>query len=255
MQSQRIFWLTTMAVTCLGFTVTYWYNQHSTPTELPAEKTKTTSHATTSQEQKIKSEIAMPNSSKSTTSLPTINPELQARIDTINNRRPNFSYSAAEIAAAVERKTSWSSAETAPKDLPLTQEELADGREFIQLDSLKMETLIPGDTINVQVAENAKDYEVIIDKVEKHDYNSISWYGYINGEDGQKYSVSFTRGETLTVGGLDTPDGHYVLQAHGKSGWIASSQLLFKVDPNVQDAIHPADIDPNYAPNREPHTH
>ena len=48
------------------------------------------------------------------------------------------------------------------------------------------------------------------------------------------------------VGGLDTPDGHFVIQAHGNKGWIASSQLLFKADTSVSDAIHPADVDPNY---------
>ncbi len=116
---------------------------------------------------------------------------------------------------------------------------------------------IGANKINVQVDNNAKDYEVTIDRIEKHDYNSISWHGHIQGDDGQKYSVSFTRGEQLTVGGLDTPDGHYVLQGHGNKGWVASSQLLFKADTSVSDAIHPADVDPNYAKNQEaqPHNH
>ena len=255
MHSQRRFWLTTLAISGLGVIATYCYNQNTAPNVLPAEITKTTSHTTKTQEQKINKEISMLTDNNETTSSSPISAELQLRIDAINNRRPNHSYSATDIAAAVTRKTSWSPAEATPTNLPLTPEELQDGRQFIQLDSLKMETLMPGDAINVRVAENAQDYEVTIEKVEKHDYNSISWYGYIQGDDGQKYSVSFTRGETLTIGGLDTPDGHYVLQAHGNDGWIASSQLLFKVDPQVQDAIHPADVDPNYAHTRELHTH
>ena len=151
-----------------------------------------------------------------------------------------------EVAAAVARTTTWTATDTIHRELPLAEEEFTDGRQFLDLDSLKIETLMPGDQINVRVDEQAKDYKVTIDRIEKHDYNSISWYGHITGDDGHKYQVSVTRGEHLTVGGLDTPDGHFVIQAHGNKGWIASSQLLFKADTSVSDAIHPADVDPNY---------
>jgi hypothetical protein len=107
--------------------------------------------------------------------------------------------------------------------------------------------------VKVTIDETGEDYNVTVDRVEKHDYNSISWYGHIEGADGQTYSVSFTRGETLTVGGLDTPEGHYVLQAHGNNGWIASSALLFKIDPNVDDAIYPHDVEQQV--NHSDHDH
>ena len=171
----------------------------------------------------------------------------------IQQRRPNLQFSNREVIAAVNRTSSWTPTEDVPRELPLQPEEFTDGRQFIELDSLKIETLMPGDQINVRVAENTKEYKVTIDQVEKHDYNSISWYGHIQGDDGQEYSVSFTRGEQLTVGGLDTPEGHYVIQAHGNKGWVASSQLLFKVDTSVSDAVHPADVDPNYASGQSTH--
>ncbi len=259
MQNQRVFWLTTLAITGLGVGAAYWYNQPQAVTPSALATNETTRLSTTDLDNKNNKEVAMPTSNAtSNTAKPsatTIDAELQTRIDAIKNRRPNLQYSPEQIAAATTRSNSWSPSEKVPTDLPLQPEELTDGRQFIQLDTLKMETLMPGDAINVRVAENARDYQVVIDKVEKHDYNSISWYGHIMGDDGQKYSVSFTRGETLTVGGLDTPDGHYVLQAHGNNGWIASSQLLFKVDPHVSDAIHPADVDPSYAHTREKHSH
>lgn len=193
------------------------------------------------------------SSSLSSNEKQTITPELQERITAMQQRRPDWQFSNTEVAAAVKRTTSWSPSEEIPRELPLKPEEFTDGRQFIELDSLKIETLMPGDNINVRVDNSAKNYQVIIDRVEKHDYNSISWHGHIQGDDGQKYSVSFTRGEHLTVGGLDTPDGHYVLQGHGDKGWIASSQLLFKADTSVSDAINPADVDPNYSPNQDPH--
>ncbi|HEY8941376.1 MAG TPA: hypothetical protein VIM59_14345 [Cellvibrio sp.] len=263
MQTQSSFWLKTLTAAALAFGVIYFYGSERETVVTPPSSTATSAANTTTKPLAANNNIEqdIPVTSGNTTSNASsslsamVGPELQARMDSIKQRRPGLDYSPEEVAAAVARDTSWSPAEKTPADLPLKPEELTDGRQFIHLDTVKIETLMPGDTINVRVAENAKDYEVIIDNVEKHDYNSISWYGHIQGEDGQKYSVSFTRGETLTVGGLDTPDGHYVLQAHGNNGWVASSQLLFKADPKVSDAIHPADVDPNYAHTRDSHQH
>ena len=160
----------------------------------------------------------------------------------MQERRPERNFDVAEVAAALKRETAWSPAEDVPSHLPLEPEELTDGRQFIQLDSMKIETLAPGDAVKVLIEETGQEYVVTMDNVEKHDYDSISWHGHIDGSDGQTYSVSFTRGKELTVGGLDTPEGHYVLQAHGNDGWLASSALLFKIaEPNESDAIDPRD--------------
>lgn len=263
MQTQSSFWLKTLTAAGLAFGIIYFYSYDPETVATQPSATETTAANTTTKPLTANNNIEqdIPVTSGNTTSNTSSSlsamtgSELQARMDSIKQRRPGLDYTPEEVAAAVARDTSWNPTENTPADLPLKPEELTDGRQFIQLDTVKIETLMPGDAINVRVAENAKDYAVVIDKVEKHDYNSISWYGHIQGEDGQKYSVSFTRGETLTVGGLDTPDGHYVLQAHGNNGWIASSQLLFKADPNVSDAIHPADVDPDYAHTRDSHQH
>jgi hypothetical protein len=175
------------------------------------------------------------------------------RLAAMQQRRPNQQFDPAAVEAAMQRQAAWAPAEEVPEDLPLQPEEFTDGRQFIELDSLKIETLMPGDAVKVTIDETGEDYNVTVDRVEKHDYNSISWYGHIEGADGQTYSVSFTRGETLTVGGLDTPEGHYVLQAHGNNGWIASSALLFKIDPNVDDAIYPHDVEQQV--NHSDHDH
>ena len=255
MQIQRHFWLKTVIAGGIVLCTVYFFVQPSK--DLPAENsdsmvsTQNTSPTSTGENNTLNNQEITQNSSiTSSTNEQIITPELQERLATMQQRRPNQQFSNSEVAAAVDRTTSWTPAADIPRELPLQPEEFTDGRQFIELDSLKIETLMPGDQINVRVDENAKDYKVTIDKVEKHDYNSISWYGHIQGDDGQKYSVSFTRGEQLTVGGIDTPDGHYVLQGHGDKGWIASSQLLFKADTSVSDAIHPADVDPNYATNQ-----
>lgn len=255
MQTQRQFWLKTFIAGGLVLGAVYFFTQPSKETSTTTadlgETTQDSSFsAINSNNQLHNQRAAQSASSTSTMDEQTLSPELQERLTAMQQRRPNLQFSNSEVAAAVNRTSSWTPTQDIPRELPLQPEEFTDGRQFIQLDSLKIETLMPGDQVDIRVAENAKDYKVTIDKVEKHDYNSISWYGHIQGDDGQEYSVSFTRGEQLTVGGLDTPDGHYVIQAHGDKGWVASSQLLFKADTSVSDAIHPADVDPNYVNNQ-----
>lgn len=261
MQTQRHFWLKTFGVGSIVLGCVYFFSQPATDTQpalaTPVSDIKTSATSSTSAPGQAHHKPAITASGTAPGSAQAITPELEERIATMHQRRPGQQFSPTEVAAAVKRTTTWAATEEVPRELPLKPEEFSDGRQFIELDSLKIETLVPGDQVNVRVDKNAKDYKVVIDRVEKHDYNSISWYGHIQGDDGQKYSVSFTRGEQLMVGGLDTPDGHYVLQAHGNKGWVASSQLLFKADTSVSDAIHPADVDPNYARNQEaqPHNH
>lgn len=174
---------------------------------------------------------------------------MQERLTAMQERRPNMNFDPAEVAAAIERDVAWKPLEEIPKELPLEPEQFKDGREFISLDSLKIETLMPGDRVRIPIKALGKEYEVTVDNVEKHDYNSISWNGHIEGGDGRNYNATFTRGESLTVGGMDTPDGQYELQAHGNKGWIASANLLFK---NHVDPIDPSTVDPSLTPSTPP---
>jgi hypothetical protein len=165
---------------------------------------------------------------------------LGSRLEVMHQRRHGQIYNSEAVAAAVVRNAAWIPTDDVPTSLPLKPEEFTDGRQFIQLDPLKIESLIPGDTFLVAVEKLGAQYRVEIDSVEVHDGGRISWHGHLAGLS-ERYNVTFTRGESLTVGGLETPDGHYVLQAHGKNGWIASSQKLFKFNTTQvpTDAIVP----------------
>jgi len=176
---------------------------------------------------------------------------LQDRLAAMQERRPNMSFEPEQVAAAIERDVAWVPLKEIPKELPLKPEEFTDGREFISFDSLKIETLMPGDRIRIPVKALSKEYDVTIDTVEKHDYNSISWNGHIEGGDGRNYNATFTRGANLTVGGMETPDGQYELQATGDKGWIASANLLFR---NHVDPIDPNTVVPGSVPV-QPHDH
>lgn len=170
--------------------------------------------------------------------------ELNQRIQTMQARRPGERFDPEQVRDALARDTAWREPDSdISADIPLSEEELYDGRQLIQFDRLKLETLLPGDTLDIEISDTGQRYTAIIERVQQHDYHSISWYGRIEGSDGQSYSVNFTQGENLTLGGLDTPDGNYQLQAHGDSGWIASSGALFKIpEDGSTDAIYPSDV-------------
>lgn len=172
----------------------------------------------------------------------SVDEQVIERLEIMRERRPNIDFDEDAVAAAMQRQSAWSPVKEKPTNLPLEPELLNDGRRFFRLDSLKLETLVPGDTVKVNLEEVGQEYTVTIDRTEKHDYDSVSWYGHIETGDGQTYSVNFTKGGDLTVGGLSTPEGHYVIQSHGDTGWVASSALLFKVEPGHDDAIYPEDV-------------
>lgn len=203
----------------------------------PVKNTATSVTAAT-----INTSQAAPKNTSSSLQIPKpTHIDIEERIEAMQKRRPDQTYDPVVIVEAVKRDAAWGPTNTIPKHLPLRPDEFTDGRQFIQFDSLKMETLMVGDSIKLNINEVGKNYEIVIDSVEKNDYDSVSWFGHLEGEDGQTYSVSFTRGKELTVSGIDTPEGHYVLQAHGNDGWIASSKLLFKVDSSSTDAVNPLD--------------
>ena len=243
-----------IAVAVAGIaSIGYFISQQQTPeavTDTLSQQTSGSVTNTTSVTMSNTTAVATATTVPTTEIDSTLPAAVQERMSAIQARRPNLRLDANTLQTKMAQPIAWSASEEIPKHLPLKPEEFTDGRQFISVDDLKIETLMPGDQMNIQIPDTKNNYEVVIDSVEKHDYNSISWHGHINGADGQTYAVSFTRGDSLTVAGFSTPDGHYVLQGHGKDGWIASSDLLYKQDTSVTDAINPEDVI-----NSETHAH
>ncbi|MES2822529.1 MAG: hypothetical protein V4732_02935 [Pseudomonadota bacterium] len=240
MKATPFYWaFAALAGIILIYVVASKFNRaNNTESKMVSDKTATTLATATTI-------TPLPQAPATTPALPaqksnnSIRPEFQERFSAMQQRRPNTQFDVNAVEAAVKRENLWATVEQPAKTLTLKPEELTDGRQFIHFDSLKIETLMPGDNLKIAIAEFKQDYEVVIDRIEQHDYENISWHGHIDAGDGQNYNVSFTRGEKLTVAGIDTPEGNYVLQAHGDDGWIASSGLLFKVDPDASDVIYP----------------
>ena len=167
-------------------------------------------------------------------------PDLQTRLDAMHQRHAGKKYSAREVVDALAKGNAWEELEEIPTTLPLSQEDLHDGREFIRFNQLRIETLMPGDVLELPIAQLGTRFFMEIDNTEIHDNGSVS----INGElkdFSEEFRVTMTVGKNLSLAGIDTPNGHYVLQAHGDIGWIASSQTLFKPDLSQADVIMPPD--------------
>ncbi|MBK8972523.1 MAG: hypothetical protein IPM37_14695 [Hahellaceae bacterium] len=129
----------------------------------------------------------------------------------------------------------WQSSEKPSQLHNLSDEDATDGREFIQFNPLKLESLVAGDQFEISLSQTARTYNVIVDEVESYDNGrNVTWRGRLEGVEGFN-QVSLTRGEKgLVVGGLTTPDGNFQIEVHGDQGWVANSATLFKgVDQQV----------------------
>ncbi|MBB3061170.1 hypothetical protein [Microbulbifer rhizosphaerae] len=166
-------------------------------------------------------------------------PQLEARMEAMQERHPGRSFDPEKVVETMARTEAWERVATHPDDLPLTPEQKYDGREFIHFNPLRIETLMPGDTLQIPVWQLGTHFEMRVDRAETHKNGSVTWHGHLENYN-ESHRVVITVGEGLSLAGIDTPNGHYVLQAHGESGWIASSETLFKRNEQETDMVIPS---------------
>src|SRR5690606_37874664 len=112
-----------------------------------------------------------------------------------------------------------------------------DGREFVKVDQMKIETLVPGDTLELPVSFESGSMEMIVDNVEVSETGEVTWFGRIKDYE-QENQVSITQGETVTIGGITTPNGEYMIESRADAGWIIPTGTLFNpVDED--DRVYP----------------
>ena len=156
----------------------------------------------------------------------------------MQKRQPDRSFEPERVVETMAQSEAWSRIENPPEDLPLTPVEKFDGREYIRFDALRVETLMPGDTLEIPIWQLGVRYKMRVDSTETHTNGSVTWHGHLENFN-EPHRVTITVGNGLSLGGIETPNGHYVLQAHGKSGWIASSETLFKRNQHETDMVIP----------------
>lgn len=152
------------------------------------------------------------------------------RLNEIRNRRQGADQNAQAIYDAMQQPYAWEASDTPADHLPLTQEQAMDGREFIEVNPAKIESLLPGDTLEIQIGQINGVYTAKIDQAMVGVGDSVNWEGHLENVPGLpgKSHVFLTKSGSLIVGGITTPHGHFELEAHNGSGWIVSSKTLFK---------------------------
>ena len=172
-------------------------------------------------------------------------PNLEMRLSELSKRRPDWNFAADQVREAVLTPDSWHSIDPPKDQLSLADDEWMDGREFIQLNRLKLETLVAGDRLQLPLDQTNKTYEAKITQTRVNRNGTLSWQGElvdalgsVSDEDGRRYQVNFTAGKQTTSGGIFTPEGHFVVQVNGDYGWIARASTLYK-QPDTPDFLIP----------------
>jgi hypothetical protein len=154
-------------------------------------------------------------------------PTVGDRLSTVIARRHGQVYDAVKIWQASQADAAWKSVQSFPDGLNLSVEQQLDGREFIQIDPLKIESLVQGDQFEIAIAQANQTYLATVEEVRSEDDGrSVTWSGTLHGIDPPN-TFSITRGDRLIVAGIATPQALYSLQADGEYGWIVDSATLF----------------------------
>lgn len=164
---------------------------------------------------------------------------LPQRLAAMSARREGIAFDPQEVANALKSDVAWESDPSIADRLPLSDVERKDGREFVRMNPMKIEALMAGDEITLpikQIKTNAL-VRMVVDEVEQGMGGNLTWHGHLKNFETEN-QVSLTRGKTLIVGGVSTPDKNYVVQIDGDVGWVVDGFTIFK---GKHDAIQPGD--------------
>lgn len=180
---------------------------------------------------------------------------LEQRLKLINQRNPNLHMTQSQLLALMNKPSAWQVQDEVANQLldKLEPGELEDGRRFIQVNPMKIETLQPNDTMSVNIPQMGKDFTLKINDISTED-GITSWNGVLTDFEDLN-TVSITQGGTgnslITQIGLNTPSGFYVLEGFGNVGWIVpggtkfnKGEIVIPVDENGQPGkpeIYPVD--------------
>lgn len=156
---------------------------------------------------------------------------LEQRLALINQRNPNLNMNSSQLQALMNKPNAWQVQDDIVNQLQdkLEPHEVNDGRKFIAIDPMKIETLLPNDTMQVEIPQLHKAFTLKVDDMSSE--NGItSWTGKLT-DFPDLNTVIITQGGTgnslITQIGLNTPTGFYVAEGFNKAGWIVSGGTKF----------------------------
>lgn len=165
-------------------------------------------------------------------------PTLDARITALEALYPQQSFAPNELVDLLAEPNAWHPADLTNQELPLTPEQRNDGRKFIELKPERLLVTLPGDSLELPIEQLGSNFQMKVDSREVLPNGGFILHGRLTNTD-EVMRVTLTQTPGLSLAGIDTPRGHYVLQANDGQGWIASSDLLFKQDERQHDMVVP----------------
>lgn len=165
-------------------------------------------------------------------------PTLDSRLAELRELYPYREFAAEEVLDLMSRPTAWQPASTPPDSMPLTEAQRNDGREFIEMNPARLEVLLPGDSFELPLERLGMHLKMEVESREALPGGGFTLHGRVLGSS-ELMRVTITQSPGLSIAGIDTPQGHVVLQANEDQGWIAASETLFKQDPHRSDMVMP----------------
>jgi hypothetical protein len=165
-------------------------------------------------------------------------PTLDARITALETLYPQQSFKPNDLVDLLAEPNAWQPAASSPQELPLTPEQRNDGRKFIELKPERLLVMLPGDSLELPIEQLGANFQMKVDSRETLPNGGFVLHGRLTNTD-EVMRVTLTQTPGLSLAGIDTPKGHYVLQANDGQGWIASSDILFKQEGRKTDMVVP----------------
>ncbi|MAM89608.1 MAG: hypothetical protein CME36_20100 [unclassified Hahellaceae] len=154
-------------------------------------------------------------------------PTLESRLTEMQARRENMTFDPAQVLAAIQQPSAWQADDSVAEQMDLADEDRYDGRTFIRFNAMKVETLMPGDTMEIPIEQANSIYQMVVDEVEDHRDGSITWRGHLQ-DFNEENQVMITQSDGVTYAGVFTPDAPYTIEARDDTGWVVSTGTLFK---------------------------
>lgn len=164
-------------------------------------------------------------------------PTFSHRLEAYQIFFPNKTFEMNDVLQAMRQEAAWETvSQEKTQHLLLNEDERNDDREYISFDRFKVETLLPGDTLELPITNLDVALVMEVDTIEQQE-GSFTWFGHLT--DYPTAEVSITQGEGLAMGAIHFPSEHFAFQVNGEIGWVASSTTLFK--PGEVDHIIPGE--------------
>lgn len=174
---------------------------------------------------------------------------LAQRVEIMQVNRPGRALTESEIQKALSESNAWEASSSINADLKLSNEEIDDGRVFVDLKPFKIESLMEGDSVTFPIPFEDEDISFVVDQVTIQG-GSVRWH---SGGMESDTSFSASSWEKNSMAGIvASKNSHYTFYIEDGRGWIKKTGALMKIDPNVSaasaDAVMPTVNDDSGTP-------